>query len=119
MTNRVAFVFIFGVLALRLPAFADEYVKPQPAVTRTEQVDFSSGGVIRLDGAYGDLFVEGWDQPKAEITVTRSMRYRYESAQSQPGALHMESLRVVTERRSPTELTISTMPASRHGDWSP
>jgi hypothetical protein len=119
MTDRVAFVLIFGVLALRLPALSDEYVKPQPEVTRTEQVDFSPGGLIRLDGAYGDLFVEGWDQPEVEITVTKSMRYKYESAQSQRAAQHMESIRVVPERRSPTELTISIMLPPRHRKWSP
>jgi hypothetical protein len=109
MTDRVALVLILGMLALRLPAFGDEYVKPQPEVTSTEHVDFAPGGVIRLDGAYGDLFVEGWDQPEVEITVTKSMRYKYESAQSQRAAQHMDSIRVVTERRSPTELTISTV----------
>jgi hypothetical protein len=41
------------------------------------------------------------------------MRYKYESAQSQRAAQHMESLRVVTERRSPTELVISTVVPSR------
>jgi hypothetical protein len=113
MTDRVAFVLIFGVLAVALPAFGDEYVKPQPEVTSTEHVDFAPGGVIRLDGAYGDLFVEGWDQPEVEITVTKSMRYKYESAQSQRAAQQMESIRVVPERRSPTELTISTVVPSR------
>ena len=113
MTDRVAFVLILAMLALRLPAFGDEYVKPQPEVTRTEHVDFSPGGVIRLDGAYGDLFVEGWDQPVVEINVTKSMRYKYESAQSPRAAQHMESIRVVPERRSPTELTISTVVPTR------
>ena len=113
MTYRMQFVLMFGALAMGLPAFGDEYVKPQPEVTRTERVDFSSGGVIRLDGAYGDLFVEGWDQPAVEITVTKSMRYKYESAQSQRAAQHMESIRVVTERHSPMELTISTVVPSR------
>src|ERR1700674_2577306 len=115
MTYRVAFV-VLGVLAVKLPAFGDEYVTPQPEVTHTEKVDFSPGGLIRLDGAYGDLFLEGWDQPEVEITVTKSMRYKYESAQSQRAAQHMESIRVVTERHSPMELTISTkLPSRRHG----
>jgi hypothetical protein len=113
MRHTVAFVLIFGGFALRLPAFGEEYVKPQPEVTRTEHIDFPSGGVIWLDGAYGDLFVEGWDQSQVDITVTKSMRYKYESAQSQRAAQQMESLRVVTERRSPTALTISTVVPSR------
>ena len=114
MTDRVAFVLILGVLAVSLPALGDEYVKQQPEVIRTEHVDFPSGGVIRLDGAYGDLFVEGWDQAGVEITVTKSMRYKYDSEQSQGAAArHMESVRVVTERRSATELAISTVVPSR------
>src|SRR6266852_4319495 len=109
MTYRTRFVLMFAGCGGTLASFAEEYVKPQPEVTRTEHVEFSSGGVIRLDGGYGDLFVEGWDQPEVEITVTKSMRYKYESAQSQEAVQHMESLRVLTERRSPTELTISTV----------
>jgi hypothetical protein len=109
MADRMALFLILSMLAVRLPAFGDEYVKPQPEVIRTEHVDFSPGGMIRLDGAYGDLFVEGWDQPEVEITVTKSMRYQYESAQSPRAAQHMESIRVVPKRRSPTELTISTV----------
>jgi hypothetical protein len=101
------------VLAVRLPARGDEYVKQQPEVIRTEHVDFPSGGVIRLDGAYGDLFVEGWDQAGVEITVTKSVRYKYESAESDRAARHMESVRVVTERRSATELAVSTVVPSR------
>jgi hypothetical protein len=113
MTYRIRFVLMFAGCGMTLTSFGEEYVKPQPEVTRTEHVDFPSGGVIRLDGSYGDLFVEGWDQPEVEITVTKSMRYKYESAQSQRAAQHMESLRVVTERRSPTELTISTIVPTR------
>jgi hypothetical protein len=119
MTDKMAFVLIFGMLTLRLSAFSEEYVKPQPEETRTEHVDFSPGGLIRLDGAYGDLFVEGGERPEVEITVTKSMRYKYESAQSQRAVQHMESLRVVTERRSPTELTISIMLPPSHRKWSP
>jgi hypothetical protein len=118
MTDRVAFLLTFGVLAVSLPAFGAEYVKPQPEMTHTEHVDFPFGGVIRLE-ADGDLFVEGWDQMEVETTVTKSMRYKYESAQSQSAAQRMESLRVVTERRSPTELKISIVLPSRHGNWSP
>jgi hypothetical protein len=113
MTYRIRCVLMFAGCGVPLASFGEEYVKPQPEVTRIEHVDFPSGGVIRLDGAYGDLFVEGWDQPEVEITVTKSMRYRYESAQSQRAAQRMESIRVVTERRSPTELTISTVVPSR------
>jgi hypothetical protein len=60
VTDRVALVLITGVLALMMPVLGDEYVKPQPEAIGTQHVDFSPGGVIRVDGAYGDLFVEGW-----------------------------------------------------------
>jgi len=117
-TDRVAFVLIFGLIAPGLPARGDEYVKPQPEATRTERVAFSPGGVIRLNGAYGDLFVEGWDRPEVEITVTKSMRYRHDPTQPQRAAQHMESVRVVTERRSTTELVISTVVPTRDNPFA-
>jgi hypothetical protein len=79
----------------------------QPAqVTTTERVSFAAGGTIRIDHSYGDLNVEGWDRPEVEITVTK---------QSQNAAKHVEGVRIVTNRRSSTELTISTNRSGRRG----
>jgi hypothetical protein len=114
MKYKTTLVFLCAVL----PGFAEDYVMPQPETTRTEHFDFAPGGTIRFEGSYGDLIVEGWDQPEVEITVTKSIRYKYKSAESPEAAKRIASLEVVSERRLPTELLISTKLAARQNGKS-
>jgi len=100
-------------LTLTLPLFADEVLKPPAQVTNTDHFDFAPGGTIRVDGSYGDLYVEGWDQPEVEITVKKFMPYNFDPAHPERSAAHLEAVKVVTERPSPAELAISTRLPSR------
>ena len=109
MIHRVAFGFGLGLLGLAMGSFGDENLKPAAQVVATEQVDFAPGGLIRVDGSYGDLYVESWDQPRVEMTVTKLMPYDYKSEHPEISTQHLEAVRVVAQRRSPTELEISTV----------
>ena len=42
------------------------------AIAKTESMDFPAGGVLHLRHSLGEVFVEGWDQPGIEITITES-----------------------------------------------
>jgi hypothetical protein len=117
MSYKLSAVFLLSALAVLLPVVEAEELK-QPQVTSTERLEFAPGGTIHINGSYGSLTVEGWDQPAVEITVTKSLRFGGPTSQDQDQP-HVESIRVVTNRTSPTELTISTVRASRHGHWSP
>jgi hypothetical protein len=110
-------VVVLSVVAIALPLFGADTLK-RAQVTNTERVDFASGGTIRVDGSYGSLSVEGWDQPEVEIIVTKSLHFGESKTQDQDRA-RLESVRVVANRTSLTDLTISTTLASRHGDWVP
>ena len=106
MTYRLA-VLTFGFGALvAVPALADVATAQPVQTTTTEHVKFAAGGTIRLVHSFGYLSVEGWDQPEVEITVVKSMGYDSEPATE--AAQHLEGVHVVTERRSDTELAIST-----------
>ena len=115
MSHKLSAVFLVSVLAVMLPLLGADELKPAQ-VTNTERVDFLPGGTLRIDGSYGSLNVEGWDQPTVEISVTKSLRFGESKTQEQ-GQRRLESIRVVANRNSPSELTISTTLASRQGDW--
>jgi len=117
MLKKLSIVFFLSMLSVMLPLFGADELK-QPQVNSTERVDFAPGGTIRIDGSYGSLTVEGWDQPAVEITVTKSLRFGGSTTQDQDQP-RLESIKLVTNRTSPTELKISTTLASRHGNWSP
>lgn len=51
-------------LLLAFPIFA--------ADSNTQRVEFPAGGSIRLVDSFGELNIEGWDQPNVEITTIKS-----------------------------------------------
>jgi hypothetical protein len=111
-------VVLFGLSGVGATLFAQQEFK-QTQVTSTERLDFAPGGTIRCSNSYGDLRVEAWDRPEVEMTVTKSLQRFGVSKTQDQDARRMESIHVSMDRKSPGELTISTMLASRHGDWAP
>ena len=73
-------------------------------VTSTDTVNFAPGGLIRITGSYGDVSVEGWEQPKVEVTVIKSLSYGFSKEDQQ----RLERVKVATDRRSDSEFSIST-----------
>ena len=82
----------------------------QASVTSTDRMNFAPGGTIRVNGSSGHVMVEGWDQPEVEITVVKSMPYGYDKDRA---AKELERVQIKSERVSPTELVISTLPNHR------
>jgi hypothetical protein len=111
--NPASIVFTLSLAAMAplLPAQQGTQQRIQP--TDTERVAFSPGGAVRIDESHGDVYVEGWDQPEVEVTVVKSMPYEYKRKHPEEASKHLDSVRVVTERKSAKELTISTMHPGR------
>jgi hypothetical protein len=107
--NLAVLFFELGVLVTTLPLFGDER---RVQVTNTERISFAPGGIIRVNGSYGSLNVEGWDRPEVEIAVVKSTQKYYESKQREKAATSLERVRVTAERHSDTELAISTSQGS-------
>jgi hypothetical protein len=110
--RRKLLVFLgHSVLAMTVPLFAAQETKQPVEVTTTERVSFATGGLIRLSDSFGFLTVEGWDQPEVEIIVTKSTESYLAPNQREEAAGILDGLRIVPERRSDTELVISTVHA--------
>jgi len=99
-------VFVFCGLTAWVPLIADSPAPRPVEVTNTEHVNFAPGGTIRLQGSFGNLSVEGWDKDEVEVTVIKSLGFVSEPADRTKQQL--DAVRVVTERKSGTELAIST-----------
>ena len=89
---------VITTLVFGLQLFAQDGNNRPAPVTSTERVSFAPGGVIRLTTSSSNLFVEAWDRPEVEITTTKSSQR----------AKCLDDVHVVTDRRSDTELAIST-----------
>jgi len=120
MTRRLTALFWgLGVLAAALPLFAEDEFPHSFEVTTTERVSFSPGGTIRINGSYGYLSVDGWDEPQVEVTVIKSTNRFYEPGQQEEAKKRLDLIHVATERRSETELAITTTRPPRHNRVPP
>jgi hypothetical protein len=118
MRLRLAAVLCaFSMLESALAAQELERRGPKQSleVTSTERANFLPGGTIHIDRSYGYLSVEGWDEPEVQVTVTKSTDRFYKPERMEAARQRLDRIRVATERRSDTELSITTTPASRHG----
>jgi hypothetical protein len=119
MTLKLASVVVsLSLLGMTLPVLGEGSLKEPPQKTTTERVNFAPGGTIHIGGSYGDLNVDGWDRPEVEVTVIKTLPYGHKAKQPDQGAADLDRVRIVTEHKSPPELTISTELPSRHA-WIP
>ena len=107
MKRPVTLVLLGSSLALLSSAAVA--ARQQVVATTTERFNLAAGGLIRIEGSYGNLNVEAWDRPDVEITVTKSTP-DYDVKQREAGRLGLARVRIVTERRSDSELVVLTMP---------
>ena len=102
-------------MAFGAPAFGAESTRLAHIVS-TQQVPFQSAGAIRVNHSFGELWVEGWDRPDVEITLTKSPDKLY-SEKDQAKARRLADKVQVTTGRSPSgELVISTT-VSHYQKW--
>jgi hypothetical protein len=106
MRGNLTILFLeLGVLGMTLPLSAAEQ---RVEVSKTERMSFAPGGIIRVNGSYGTLNVEGWDRPEVEIAVVKSTQKYYEPKRREKAVLLLERAQISAERVSDTELAIST-----------
>ena len=114
--TRILVAVLFGLSLTGAAQGPGEQGPKQPfETTSTERVKFLPGGTISLNGSYGYLSVEGWDEPEVEVTVTKSTDGLYQPERKEKAEQGFEQVRVVTARRSDKELVISTTLPGRHG----
>jgi hypothetical protein len=85
--------------------------------TKTERMDFTSGGLLRLNDLAGVLTIEGWDQSGVEITTTKTTKEEYDSATREKGVAELNQVRLAIERHRDELVVTATIP--RHGHFKP
>ena len=114
--TRILVAVLFGLSLTGAAQGPGEQGPKQPfETTSTERVPFLPGGTISLNGSYGYLTVEGWDEPEVEVNVTKSTDRFYQPEQKEKAGEHFDEVRVVAERPSDKEVAISTTLPARHG----
>jgi hypothetical protein len=103
--KRVASCIVLCTISIAALLEAEESIQRPEQVSHTESVNFAPGGTIRFDKSFGDLSVEGWDQPQVEMTLIKSFR-DYDAPKNVTERL--ARVKFTTEHPSATELVIGT-----------
>ena len=82
--------------------------KQKAQVSKTQRIDFPSGGTLRLKNSVGVLTVEAWDRPDVEITTIKSTKADIEAGEREKAMRDLDRrVNVATERRG-DELVVTT-----------
>jgi hypothetical protein len=115
MTRQLAVALAISLLELALPLSAEQGAPHAFTETSTERVDFTPHGTIRFVNSFDYLDIEAWDEQAVEVTVIKSTDSYYEPARKEQAVGRLNRIHVAADRRSDTELTITTAAPRRGG----
>jgi hypothetical protein len=114
-TKFLVIAAVFGAACQLQAADTPSQAAPRQRVevSKTQRVDFPSGGTLRLRNSVGVLTVEAWDRPDVEITTIKSTKVEVDASGHAKAAHDLDRVNVATERHG-DELVVSTsFPAHR------
>ena len=104
-TKRVTLAFIglwiclVGLVYAEAPQFFQ--------TSKTERIDFPTGGQLSLKNSTGDLTIQGWERRDVELTTTLSTKDPFDARDRDKALKELDLVHVTTERHG-NELVIQT-----------
>jgi len=102
MLRKLA-VMMAGAALLAMGGGAERPVQ----VVTTESVDYS-GGTIRLTSMYGELNVEMWEEPRVEVTATRTAFRHADSKDEEQGKAYLNRIKVAVKKAANGDVEVTT-----------
>jgi hypothetical protein len=106
-TNKQAAALALIGLGISCLGLADDEPDQFFQVSKTERMDFPSGGLLRLKNSVGEVTVEGWDRTDVELTTTKSTKAPYNSKDREKAVAELDQVHTAAERHG-DELVITT-----------
>ena len=82
-------------------------------VSKTERVDFPSGGTLRFKNSVGVLTVTAWDRPEVEMTTIKSTKTEIDTRDRDKAAHQLDRVKVATERHGDELIIATSFPGHR------
>lgn len=117
MTERCRFVFqsalaVCLMIAAQQLAGAQSQEKKIAETVSTQSYDVSR--VIQLKDSFGEVFVEAWDQPSIEITVTKATTRKYAPKDHARAVEKLNRIQVMVTKQDADKLLVTTKFPSRN-----
>src|SRR5580700_5301929 len=97
-------------ISMAVPLAAGDLSTQIVTVSETKTLDAAPAGTLHLENSWGAVNIEGWDQPRVEITVIKSTTGLFrasEAAQRDAGTHLLEHAQIKSDRNG-DEILIST-----------
>ena len=104
---------LLGLCAMPEPARAAEAAE-KVRLENKQWIDFATGGVIRMLDSFGEVYIEGWDQPRVEIVWTRATQKKYRPEDREEALRQLERVEVQASKAAENELVVATRFPSRN-----
>jgi hypothetical protein len=115
MTMRVLTAIGLGTSCLLLAADPPKQDEPKQKVqvSKTEHIDFPSGGTLRFKNSVGVLTVTAWDRPDVEMTTIKSTKAQLDVHDRDKGKHELDRVNVTAERHGNEVVIATTFPKHR------
>jgi hypothetical protein len=98
---------VWVLLLAALPLFAQDKPSDRLRTEKTQTIDFTAGGLVRIKDSTGMLTVEAWDKPTVELTTIKSAKYLLSAKDSEKAAAELQKVSFSAERHG-NELEVAT-----------
>jgi len=109
MTMRILAAIGLGTGCLLVAAERPKQDEPKQKVqvSKTERIDFPSGGTLRFKNSVGVLTVTAWNRPDVEMTTIKSTKVELDARGREKATHQLDRVKVAAERHG-NELVIAT-----------
>ncbi|HTX40057.1 MAG TPA: hypothetical protein VME43_33790 [Bryobacteraceae bacterium] len=66
-------------------------------VSHTDRLSLPAGGVVRLQHSFGEAGIEGWDRPEVEVTVIKSTKGYFASAEDAKATAELDRVHITAQ----------------------
>lgn len=77
-------------------------------ITTREIFAFPAGGMIEIKDSFGEIEIEGWDQPDVEVTAVRTTRKKYAPEEREKALAELEKILVSPQKTEDQRFLITT-----------
>jgi hypothetical protein len=115
MRKQMFFRNVTFAISMAIPLAAGNLSTQIVTVSETRTLDAAPAGTLRLENSRGAVNIEGWDQPRVEITVIKSTTglFRASDSAQRDAATHLLEHAQIKSDRNGDEILISTQVARR------
>lgn len=93
-------------LLMASPALAADEPTEPVVITSTQRVALAPSGTVHIDETWGELSIEGWDEPAVEVVMTRRMAKPYPVAKAEKVRTDLERFGARVEAAAPDRVSI-------------